>query len=67
MNNTKNILVVAIITATLIIGTSVIPMQSYAGENKNAKDLSLQSRQALYQTKRAQPTLRPGQLCVQER
>jgi hypothetical protein len=30
MNNTKNILLVAIITATLVLGTSVIPMQSYA-------------------------------------
>ncbi len=38
MNNTKNILLVAIITATLVMGTSVIPMQSYAGENKNTKD-----------------------------
>ena len=38
MNNTKNILLIAIITSTLILGTSVIPMQSYAGENKNTKD-----------------------------
>ena len=39
MNNTKNILLVAIITATLVLGTSVIPMQSYAsGENKKTKD-----------------------------
>ena len=38
MNNTKSILLVSIITATLILGTSVIPMQSYAGENKNTKD-----------------------------
>ena len=30
MNNTKSILLVAIITATLVMGTSVIPMQSYA-------------------------------------
>ena len=38
MNNTKSILLVSIITATLVLGTSVIPMQSYAGENKNTKD-----------------------------
>jgi hypothetical protein len=41
MNNTKNILLVAIITATLVLGTSVIPMQSYAGgsdEHKKGKD-----------------------------
>ena len=30
MDNTKSILLVAIITATLVLGTSVIPMQSYA-------------------------------------
>ena len=35
MNNTKNILLVAIITATLIMGTSVIPMQSYADRDNN--------------------------------
>ncbi len=33
MNNTKSILLVAIITATLVLGTSVIPMQSYAGKD----------------------------------
>ncbi len=38
MNKSKNILLVALITATLVLGTSVIPMQSYAGENKNTKD-----------------------------
>jgi hypothetical protein len=38
MNNTKNILLLAIITATLIMGTSVIPMQSYADEHKKTKD-----------------------------
>ena len=35
MNNTKNILIIAAITSLLIMGTSVIPMQSYAGESKN--------------------------------
>jgi hypothetical protein len=35
MNNTKNILLIAIITATLILGTSVIPMQSYADRDNN--------------------------------
>ena len=34
----KNILLVALITATLVLGTSVIPLQSYAGENKNTED-----------------------------
>jgi hypothetical protein len=41
MNNTNNILLVALITATLVLGTSVIPMQSYAGgsdEHKKTKD-----------------------------
>ena len=43
MNNTKSILLVAIITATLVMGTSVIPMQSYADrgdddEDKKGKD-----------------------------
>jgi hypothetical protein len=42
MNNTKNILLIAIITATLIMGTSFIPMQSYADkddhEDKKTKD-----------------------------
>ena len=33
MNNTKSILLVAIIAATLVLGTSVIPMQSYAGKD----------------------------------
>ena len=36
MNNTKSILLVAIIAATLVLGTSVIPMQSYADrDNKD--------------------------------
>ncbi len=43
MNNTKSILLVAIIAATLVMGTSVIPMQSYADrgdddEDKKGKD-----------------------------
>ncbi len=45
MNNTKNILLIALITATLVLGTSVITMQSYAGkdnndEHKKGKDFS---------------------------
>ena len=54
MNNTKNILIITAITSLLIMGTSFIPMQSYAG--RGAKTLGLldfQSRQALNQTKRA--------------
>ena len=45
MNNTKSILLVAIITATLILGTSVIPMQSYAdrGNSDNKKDKDFKS------------------------
>ena len=40
MNNTKNILLLAIVTATLVLGTSVIPMQSYASEeHKENSDL----------------------------
>jgi hypothetical protein len=38
MNNTKNILLIAIITATLILGTSVIPMQSYADKDDDDDD-----------------------------
>ena len=43
MDNTKNILLVSLIIATLVTGTSVTTMQSYAGgqdEHKKAKDLS---------------------------
>ena len=39
MNNTKNILFIAAITSLLIMGTSITPMQSYAGENKKTGDL----------------------------
>ena len=35
MNNTKSILLIAIIAATLVMGTSVIPMQSYADRDNN--------------------------------
>ena len=35
MNNAKSILLVAIITATLVLGTSVIPMQSYADKGND--------------------------------
>ena len=42
MKSTKNILLIALITATLVMGTSVIPMQSYADkdddEDKKTKD-----------------------------
>jgi Prealbumin-like fold domain len=39
MNNTKNILLVAIITSTLVFGTAIVPMQSHAsGENKKTGD-----------------------------
>src|SRR5215216_6981076 len=35
MNNIKNILLIAIITATLVLGTTVISMQSYADRDNN--------------------------------
>ena len=35
MNNTRNLLLIAIITATLVMGTSVLPMQSYADRDNN--------------------------------
>ena len=35
MNNIRNILLIAIIATTLVLGTSVIPMQSYAGKDNN--------------------------------
>ena len=42
MNNTKNILLIAIITALLVLGTSFTPMQSFAdkddGDDKKTKD-----------------------------
>jgi hypothetical protein len=42
MNNTKNILLIAIISSILVLGTGVIPMQSYADRNnedhKKTKD-----------------------------
>ena len=37
MNNTRNLLLVAIIAATLVMGTSIIPMQSYADRDKDFK------------------------------
>jgi hypothetical protein len=42
MNSIRNLLLITIITATLVMGTSVIPMQSYAdrgdSDNKKSKD-----------------------------
>jgi hypothetical protein len=38
MNNTKNILLIAIITATLVMGTGVTPMQSFADKDDDDKD-----------------------------
>ena len=35
MNSTKNLLLVTIIAATMVMGTSVIPMQSYADRDNN--------------------------------
>ena len=37
MNNTKNILLVAAITSLLIMGTSIIPMQSFADKDDEEK------------------------------
>ena len=45
MNNTKNILLIAIITATLVLGTSVTPMQSFAEkdyDDEKGKDYASQ-------------------------
>src|SRR4051812_20160745 len=46
MNNTGNLLLIVIITATLIMGTSVIPMQSYAerGDSDHKKDNDFKSK-----------------------
>ena len=46
MNNTRNLLLITIITATLVIGTTVIPMQSYAdrGDSYNKKDKDIKSK-----------------------
>ena len=38
MNNTRNLLLITIVTATLVMGTSVIPMQSYADQHKKNSD-----------------------------
>ena len=35
MNNTKSLLLIAIIAATLVLGTSVLPMQSFADRDNN--------------------------------
>ena len=35
MNNTESLLLIAIIAATLVMGTTVIPMQSYADRDNN--------------------------------
>jgi hypothetical protein len=35
MNNTKNLLLIAIIATTLVMGTSVVPMQSYADRDND--------------------------------
>jgi hypothetical protein len=39
MNYTKGLLLVAAMTTLLVMGTSAIPMQSYAGEHKKTSDL----------------------------
>jgi hypothetical protein len=46
MNNTKSIFLVVIITATLVLGTSVIPMQSYAdrGNSDDKQDKDFESK-----------------------
>ena len=38
MNNTKNVLLIALITSTLVLGTSVIPMQSFADKDDDDED-----------------------------
>jgi hypothetical protein len=38
MNNTKNIFLMVLITATLVLGTSVMPMQSYADKDDDDDD-----------------------------
>ncbi len=38
MGNTRNILLMAVVTSLLIMGTSIIPMQSYADQHKKATD-----------------------------
>ena len=34
MNNAKNILLMVVVTSLLVIGTSTIPMQSFADQHK---------------------------------
>ncbi len=63
MNNTRNLLLVAIIAATLVMGTGVIPMQSYAdrgdsGDNKKGDDFKSKTSATMNRTKRAQANTR---------
>jgi hypothetical protein len=46
MNNTRNLLLIAIIAATIVMGTSVIAMQSYAerGDSDHKKDNDFKSK-----------------------
>ena len=69
MNNTKNILLIAIVTATLVMGTSVIPTQSYASEEhkENSDFKSSIKAGAVSDKNERKPALGPGQLCLQER
>lgn len=45
MNSTKNLLFMAVLATFLVLGTSTIPMQSYAGEN--TRDLKSEIKASL--------------------
>ena len=51
MYNTRNLLLIAIIAATLVMGTNVIPMQSYADrDDDNKKKMTLVKISANYES-----------------
>jgi hypothetical protein len=63
MNNTRNILLVAIITATLVLGTSVIPMQSYADKDDDEDKKTTKDHSSPEDKKDAKLNLDQGNTC----
>ena len=69
MNNTKNILLMAVIASTLVMGTSVTPMQSYATGMRHKKkgDLKSSIKSNAESDKKSASQNGPGQLLLQGR
>ena len=65
MNYTKSLLLMAAMTTLLIMGTSAIPMQSYAGEHKKTSDFKSSIKASFeIDRKECKPALGPGQLLL---